>query len=290
MAVFARNAGRPGSGRTQQDIIQSCLGAQDEYGNPFVLITLKSAKPRAANGSTHGYEDTFCSINRGTGEADVKHRIPGRLRWTMPAVGGRPVAVIARTPHNLKKLAREYYDKSWIIIDPAYDKEVKAIADEIRSKMTPEEIAAKDEMIQGMNSSPNGGNLVSKGRNSKEEILNTKEIELNKREIELRKREVLVGRTEVAKNVETIADTAEIGSKDIMDLEDFKKLKLWQMRRVAKQMGYKASRGDGAAQMIAFATDHLHGVKLPPPPISSVATSLADGMDDVQENEVETVG
>jgi len=239
MAVFALGAGRPGSDRTQKHMIEAALGTTDNYGNPFVIIKLRSTGVLASNTTTHGYEDTVVSLNTRTGELQVKHRSPGRLRWIRQSWGGKAIALIGRTPKNLEILARSFYDGDFVIEDSHHREEVKAIADKLIASLTPDEKAAMDERIRKSKIGTYGQKIAKSSAGAQEELVREKQRELSLREENLKKREAAVKTKEDGVKEKHIKNVKRDGTAVMVNLEALDNMKIYELRQVVRALGEK---------------------------------------------------
>lgn len=127
MAIRVKNANKRITGEM---CINACMGMEDPYGNPFEIITLDWT-PRMKNAhqsKTKGFEDTFIT-RKHEGGLIIEYRQPGSAEWIKDMLTGRFSAQVARTPHNMKVLAHNYYDNLWTIRQPHIRDEVKKVAD-----------------------------------------------------------------------------------------------------------------------------------------------------------------
>lgn len=126
MAIRVKNPNRK---YTSEMIISACLGTEDQYGNPFELITLdwNSKLRNAHQAKTKGFEDTFIT-RKPEGGLLIEYRFPGNAEWIKDGLTGGYHAQVARTPENIKVLAANFYDNLWVIRERHVREEVEVLA------------------------------------------------------------------------------------------------------------------------------------------------------------------
>jgi hypothetical protein len=235
MAIYALKASPK---RPQTEIISNAIGEKDEYGNPFAVIRLTAVRKHANATSSHGYEDTI--VNPTQNGFIISHRKPGRINWVKDVYGIKSRGMLAKTPHNMKTLASNYFDKVFIIDDPLVRAEVEAMANKNRKNMTPEQIAADEARIKGMHTSKYGGAMKKQRGKTTEDVVNDererglrkKEEELNQREAALKDKEAEVGSAIAAK-------VGEGASLTKYSEESVKEMKFPKLRSIAAGLKIK---------------------------------------------------
>ena len=120
-------------------------GVIDDRGEMLQLIEVQSLVNTGNNTSTHNFEDTILSAE--DGEFTVSHR-PGRMMWERQRYG-KPKAMLAKTKKNCESLAAMYYDKTLKILNPVIDAEIKALADKMIERLSPQEKELYFKEVQG---------------------------------------------------------------------------------------------------------------------------------------------
>jgi hypothetical protein len=240
-------------GFSEEDIIRTALseGVRDDDGNVFEIITIMSLRHYDTNSTTHGFIDTI--IDARGGEIKVSHRADGngRIKW-LNGRGGKTFAQLAKIPHNVELLAKNYYAGLWIIKDPIQDAEIKALADERRKEMSEIEIKEEDGRHNMLHKAGYGGKFVnSQGKTEQEISINIKESELQKKQIELKNKEanLRVKEEQIAKNTIKSIESGGIITKHTR--ESLLKEGVFRLRSIARsQFGLKIDRNNNKIEII----------------------------------------
>jgi hypothetical protein len=116
----------------------------------------------AHQAKTKGFEDTFITRQHGGG-LTIEYRQPGNAEWIRDMLTGRFSAQVARTPHNMKVLAHNYYDGLWAVRQPHIRSEVEKMANAIDEE-------AKKVMIDIVMTSPETVRDAVTGRESIQQV------------------------------------------------------------------------------------------------------------------------
>jgi hypothetical protein len=232
MAIYALGATRA---RPSEQIIQAALeeGIRDKDGRPFEIIELISLEPVADYTSVHGYEDTF--VKREGKKLSIFHRKPGRIRWMQGEFGGMPRAQLAKTPHNVRVLALNYFDKKFKVKDPLHDAEIKAIADKEWAAMTDEQRVKEKARISGLDEAPYGGKKRNSEGKTKDEIyIEELEKDLRKRQRTVDQKELDVNAKEknMAQKVSKAVEEGQVLTKHTR--QELAPLPIHKVRKIAR--------------------------------------------------------
>lgn len=282
MSVFAMGVEGPRSQFTTEKMINASLGVRDEYGNRFELIKLKSNKVLAGNTRTHGYEDAV--VSRGAKGMIVKYRIPGDIKWVRNEFG-MASAQVPRTPHNMDKLAKSYYDKEWEIEDSGIDAIVREMADKIKASQTEEERNLNEKIRVGAKITGYGMKAAQPVRPAAEEIQNERERALAERERELKAREMAIAAKEREVMVEEAKIAAVTGASNYQE-DALKSMKLPELRKIARRE-YKLH----GTQLMGKedAVEAILKAQVPKVEIESVVQDPGEIPDEMEVDEMERV-
>ena len=227
------------------------IGEPDGYGNPFQLIelrrTVSDLHPMTDYMKTKGdIEDTIITANGRTGGVSISYRQNGAVEWKRKNNIGPYIGMLARTPKNINFLVEHYGDNLWRISSPnQVENEVKALWENMRDKMTEDELKADDFRIKALHthrlSMKDDPIVVPEGAKEttiemKRELF-MKEQALENRETELREREKKVALAEV--------ETVKAGvSLTRYSEEHLNGLKMYEMRKLVKSLGIVAGAND----------------------------------------------
>jgi hypothetical protein len=131
-------------------------GVIDDRGERLELIEVQSLVNLGNGTSSHNFEDTIITAEEG--DFVVSHR-PGRMMWERQRYG-KPKAVLAKTKKNCESLAAMFYDKSFKILNPVIESEIKAIADKMIESLSPAEKEMYLKQVQGKHTKGYAGGAV----------------------------------------------------------------------------------------------------------------------------------
>lgn len=206
------------------------MGLRDSNGITFEIIRLMPTTAVAEGGTIHGYQDTEIDATD-PGHLTIEHRTDrngdpiGRIKWQQHPVTRMYGAEIAKTPHNIKALATQYYDKSWRILDPVVEAEVKAVADKMLAEMSQKERDTFRKRSAQHSQHQYGGQVVNRAGETIDEVfdkqgdiaLNTRISEIKEREQGLEKREKALEQ-KVSSVVEGGGSVTRYTSEDLMSI------------------------------------------------------------------------
>lgn len=231
---------------TKEYWIAQAKGVQDEYGNPFRVITLRwnytSIHKMAEFGKTVGFEDAIIGRASGTGGLKVRYRSPGSLTWNRPIGGvGDFQALCPVTPKNMKKLASCFPNKMWRIIDDDIRKIVESMWTEKWDAMDEKTKNFNEKWFKMMHTLE-----TDRGKKGTAEAVN---LEIEKKsiadenlEISRKKQEQDLREAKLNEKEKELVDQQVIAVKDGKEVfkiseRSLRKMKLHELKKVFRKLG-----------------------------------------------------
>lgn len=260
-------------------------GTTDSYGNPFRIIRLRWMNSKlhknAEYAKTRGFEDAVLSKNAVTGDIKITYRRNGSIVWLRPPGGVGPyIGEVAETPRNLRLLASHYGDKLWTIVDRDVDAIVHKMYETMRADMSQKQRDFNDKRIAKMHTmsveESDSGSVnipVDAERMSLQEdrrLLMQEKTAQDQRKAALDEKEKLLNKKAVSLVGEGVMPV-------FYSEEHLKSLKIFDLRKVAKEIGVDYSSGDKSEGLIKKILDRQAGKKAE---AQEKVTTVMAGLDD----------
>lgn len=226
-----------------EEWIELALGEEDQYGQPFELITLRWNNSRHHKMTdyvkTRGFEDTIISSNR-RGEISIRYRPNGSIMWYRPNNKvARWIGKLAKTAKNMRLLAKMYRDKLWRIQDPYVDAQVRAMSEKLWESMPKDQKNYNEQRIEMMHTNHLEKELKAPGSIVSPEIekedLREEKREQFKARKELERREKEIARKE-QRLTSLEAEEIRKGKEPVQFHEGYLSgMKIYELRKLAKK-------------------------------------------------------
>jgi hypothetical protein len=248
MMIFARSATR--NFKTEDWIAQAIGEPDDEYGIPFEAIQLRfrpdgkrRAHGMAEYAKIRGFEDTEI-YSRSDGMPAVRHlnRGNGSAMFIQSGPGVGPfIAILAKTPYNMNKLASMYGDKRYAIVDPMVDAEVRGMYERRIAGMSEEEKDFHEQRVKALHTRHTEQALPTP--EPKEDVIDQNDLREERRKIMEERVALAKLKAELEKQKKQVAEKTFEAAKEgdltvpTVDVESLPGMTRFQLMKLARSLG-----------------------------------------------------